>query len=63
MTAKTLLPPSTLASRKVETSDPKEIDEAFMKAELGLESGTGTPVGGAEEKKSFSRPKGPARTR
>jgi twinfilin-like protein len=27
---------SVLASKKIETSDPKEIDEAFVKAELGL---------------------------
>jgi len=63
---------SALASRKIETSDPKEIDEAFLRAELGVGaggsgsgpgSGSGTPSLGEEEKKPFARPKGPGRKR
>lgn len=61
---------SALASRKIETSDPKEIDEAFLRAELGVGaggsapgSGSGTPSLGEEEKKPFARPRGPGRKR
>jgi twinfilin-like protein len=69
--AKTILGPessSVLASKKIETSDPKEIDEAFIRAELGVEesapgSGAGTPSLRDDEKKPFARPKGPGRRR
>jgi len=60
---------SVLASKKIETSDPKEVNEAFIRAELGVE-GESTPGGGAgtpslidDEKKPFARPKGPGRRR
>lgn len=55
-----------LAERKIETSDPKEIDEALLKLELRLvegnpsESGTATQTGN-DDQKAFARPKGPAR--
>lgn len=71
---KTILPPATsasaLANRKIETSDPGELGEAFFIAELGLSgnmeggeggSGAATPID--EEKKPFARPKGPGRRR
>ncbi|KAG5717977.1 Twinfilin [Termitomyces sp. T112] len=71
---KTLLAeaPSTtrLASRKIETSDPSELDEAYLKAELGFDvigpvdgQSAGTGFRDAEEKKPFARPRGPARKR
>ena len=61
--------PSVLASRKVETSDPKELNEAYLRAELGHEGSSGNPSGAAtpveriEEKKPFAKPKGPGRRR
>jgi len=72
--SKTVLPPSTsaaaLANRKVETSDPTELNEAYLFAELGLDASGGgeTPGSGAatpreDEKKPFARPKGPGRRR
>jgi len=56
-------PPVPLASRKIETSDPKEVDEAFLKAELGRSSegsavDTNSPVA-----KPFAKPRGPGRRR
>ncbi|KAF7353635.1 Protein tyrosine kinase [Mycena venus] len=68
--AQTLLAdsPSPLHSRKIETSTPAEIDEAFLRSELDFSSGQGTPGSGAatpagndEEKKPFARPRGPKR--
>lgn len=62
-----------LATRKIETSDPKELDEAYLMAELGLASSDiGADINGsrpgmfteeAGEKKPFARPRGPARKR
>lgn len=53
-----------LAERKIETSDPKELDEEFLKAELRLTSpaasGSATPTSD-ETKGAFARPRGPAR--
>ena len=62
-TAKSLSLP--LANRKIETSDPKEVDESFLRAELGLATGetTDTAAKKDEEKKPFARPKGPGRKR
>ncbi len=56
---------STLSSRKVETSDPSELDEKYLVAELGL-AGSDAPTvasGPADngDKKPFARPRGPAR--
>lgn len=58
----------SFASRKVETSEPGEIDERFLLTELGAatpidpaNSGASTPVTG--DKKPFARPKGPGRRR
>ncbi|EMD38353.1 hypothetical protein CERSUDRAFT_48335 [Gelatoporia subvermispora B] len=53
---------SSLASRKIETSDPKEINEQFLISELGLTS-TVSVAPDATEKKAFARPKGPGRRR
>ena len=70
--AKSLLEgtPATLLTRKVETSDPKEINERFLKSVLGPSlggednhgSGVSTPAQD-EQKPMFARPKGPARKR
>ncbi|KAF8201637.1 hypothetical protein BJ912DRAFT_946001 [Pholiota molesta] len=56
-----LTPAVTLAARKIETSDPKELDEAYLTAELGLSSSDNAPV--SNPPKAFSRPKGPPRRR
>ncbi|CDO72895.1 hypothetical protein BN946_scf185002.g80 [Trametes cinnabarina] len=58
---------STLASRKVETSDPLELDEKYLISELGLGS-AGAPAQGVQAEASdikpkFARPKGPGRKR
>lgn len=67
-TAKNLLGVTSLLERKIETSDPTELTEDYLKLELGLtddqSSGTGTPqVVQAGDKQTFARPKGPGRRR
>jgi len=58
---------STLASRKIETSDPAELNENYLASELGLNSATplGSSVAPVQdvEKRPFARPKGPGRKR
>lgn len=64
---------SYLAGRKIETSDPKELDEMYIMTELGrIASGTfadgennGTmgSKGLSDDKKPFARPKGPSKKR
>ncbi|KAL5511224.1 TWF1 [Sanghuangporus vaninii] len=61
--------PSVLSERKIETSDPTELNESFLKSELGLGtsastagSGTSTPRQGGQAP-GFARPKGPGRKR
>jgi twinfilin len=44
-----------VVAKKVETSDPQELNEAFLRAEL---SSVGS---GTDEKKLFAKPRGPAR--
>lgn len=68
LAAKTLAP---FHARKIETSTPSEIDEAYLRSELDVSSvsgsgtpgsGTSTPGGGNDdEKKPFARPRGPKR--
>jgi twinfilin len=61
---------ATLLPRKIETSDPKEVNEQFLKSALGASfggeesqrSGASTPAQD-EQKPMFARPKGPARKR
>ncbi|THH20690.1 hypothetical protein EW146_g712 [Bondarzewia mesenterica] len=63
--AKQLLLGARVASRKIETSDPKELNAAFLRTELGTSndgSRSGTPVV-ATETKAFARPRGPAKRR
>lgn len=55
-----------LAPRKIETSDPTELTEAFLKEELSI--GNGTKDGKDANtvnvtRTSFARPKGPGRRR
>ncbi|KIJ17140.1 hypothetical protein PAXINDRAFT_167919 [Paxillus involutus ATCC 200175] len=55
-----------LAQRKIETSDPKELTEAFLKEELDLGNSDGNGGGNNNPRsggKPFARPKGPGRRR
>ncbi|TFK42703.1 hypothetical protein BDQ12DRAFT_757925 [Crucibulum laeve] len=67
MAAQTLLqnagPSITFASRKVETSDPIELDKAYLMTALGYDSTTSerNDTQKQEEKKPFAKPRGPAR--
>ncbi|KAI0780732.1 actin depolymerizing protein [Trametes elegans] len=59
---------SSVASRKVETSEPSELDEKFLIAELGLDrsdasAGAASLPTESTDKKPFARPKGPGRRR
>ncbi|KAH9945940.1 actin depolymerizing protein [Epithele typhae] len=57
---------SILAARKIETSDPAELDEAYLVSSLGLSDTTAAasalPATDGD-KKPFARPKGPGRRR
>jgi len=53
-------PDVSLAGRKLETSDPKEVDEAFISAELGCET---SAASAPAPKQAFARPRGPGRRR
>lgn len=57
-----LSPSITVASRKIETSDPKELTLAFVKEELGL-SGLVPQRAESQNPKGFAKPKGPPRRR
>ncbi|KAG7452977.1 actin depolymerizing protein [Guyanagaster necrorhizus] len=67
MVAKTLLPPDVVAARRIETSDPKEITEDYLKIELKLTSdnsaSNASELPDSGEKKPFAKPKGPNRRR
>lgn len=57
---------STLSLRKIETSDPSELDEKYLVTELGLAGPDAPAVAGGGpaddgDKKPFARPRGPAR--
>lgn len=57
-----------IAPRKIETSDPRELTEAFLKEELNTGNGTSDGKGAtstrpAVSNTSFARPKGPGRRR
>jgi len=65
-TAKSLLPALLLAPRKVETSNPHELDASFLRAELSQSkepSRFGTPSNAALPGVAFARPKGPPKRR
>ncbi|KAJ6608614.1 hypothetical protein B0H10DRAFT_2067383 [Mycena sp. CBHHK59/15] len=65
LAAKGLVP--ALQTRKIETSTPTEIDEAFLRAELpAAEGGAGVSASGGagvvnEEQRAFAKPRGPKR--
>ncbi|KIM55952.1 hypothetical protein SCLCIDRAFT_1220783 [Scleroderma citrinum Foug A] len=64
--AKTLLESTSnfsLAARKIETSDPSEITEAYLKQELGFSEGIGNDSYNSGTRAAFTRPKGPGRRR
>ncbi len=63
-TAKSLLPTLLLAPRKVETSDPHELDVSFLRAELDQSkepSRIGTPSNAGLPGVAFARPGLPKR--
>jgi len=65
-TAKNILtslsPPVVMMARKVETSDPTELDEEYLKIELGCtDKGANAPLAAAP--RGFAKPKGPPRRR
>ncbi|KAF5391931.1 hypothetical protein D9757_001849 [Collybiopsis confluens] len=65
--AKTLLS-SSLNARKIETSDPAELDEAFLKSELGFDNKADITTAfnaplSSDSVRSFAKPRGPARRR
>ncbi|KAH9934699.1 actin depolymerizing protein [Fomitopsis serialis] len=57
---------ATITARKIETSDPSELDEKYLAVELGRDgvaaASAAAPVV-QDEKKAFARPKGPGRKR
>ena len=61
--------PVKLAAKRVETSDPKEIDEKFLADGIGLNeipssgANTSTRTLLGEDTRAFARPKGPGRKR
>ncbi|KAJ7168187.1 hypothetical protein C8R43DRAFT_983364 [Mycena crocata] len=72
MVAKGLLAdaPAPLHTRKIETSTPAELDEAYLRSEFDFSAGQGTSrsetstpgvSGNDDEKKPFARPRGPKR--
>lgn len=54
---------SQFASRKVETSDPKELTSTYLQTELGLDLDNSVTEVEVTNKKAFARPRGPARRR
>ena len=52
-----------IAERKIETSDPAELDEKYLALELGRDSTAAAATPAQDEKKPFARPKGPGRKR
>jgi len=63
LTAKSLLPALLLAPRKVETSDPHELDASFLHAELGQSNEPSRGSTPNLSRVAFARPKGPPRKR
>lgn len=52
-----------LQSRRIETSDPQELNEAFLIRELGLDANKESGIVAGDSSKAFARPKGPLRRR
>jgi twinfilin-like protein len=53
----------SVQSRRIETSDPQELNEAFLIAELGLDANKESGIVAVDGSKAFARPKGPPRRR
>lgn len=53
----------SVQSRKIETSDPQELNEAFLKAELGLDANKESDTAVVGNSRAFAKPKGPLRRR
>jgi twinfilin-like protein len=53
----------SVQSRRIETSDPQELNEAFLIAELGLDANKESGIVAVDSSKAFARPKGPPRRR
>ncbi|KAL4065256.1 actin depolymerizing protein [Scleroderma citrinum] len=53
----------SLAPRKLETSDPSELSETYLKQELGFSGGPGNNSNDSGTKAAFMRPRGPTRRR
>ncbi|KAH9484130.1 Twinfilin [Psilocybe cubensis] len=58
-----LSPSTTIASRKIETSDPTELTLAYIKEELGLSQVEQPPQSKIQTSKGFAKPRGPPRRR
>lgn len=61
--AKPLFTTSNLIPRKVETSEPQELTEEYLKSEVGITTVVPTGRLDSGENKPFAKPKGPPRRR
>jgi twinfilin-like protein len=50
-----------IQSRKIETSDPQELSEAFLLTELGLDVTKDSGIVAGDRSKAFAKPKPPRR--
>ena len=53
----------SVQSRKIETSDPQDLNEAFLITELGLDANKESGNVAVDSSKAFARPRGPPRRR
>ncbi|PAV23919.1 actin depolymerizing [Pyrrhoderma noxium] len=58
-----IFPPDSFNDRRIETSDPTEVDEQFIISKLGYEEGSNAKANTSTAQTSFARPKGPGRRR
>ena len=58
-----IFPPDSFNERRIETSDPTEVDEQFIISKLGYEEGSNAKANTSTAQTSFARPKGPGRRR
>lgn len=68
--SKNFIPAEILAARKIETAEPSEINEAYLRFELTpsstsnveqMRAAVSTPGTVSDQTKGFARPKGPPR--
>ena len=55
--------PINIQSRRIETSDPLELNEAYLRTELGLDADKESDIAAVDTRKAFARPKGPPKRR